>query len=95
MQLKKKFLYSGIISASALISSIIIPIVPCRIAPGIPNPIYKWTVCSLGLGKTDSLGPVTEYFGYTTSATEAYFLVALTAFILSIIFFYYVSKIKN
>lgn len=95
MQLKKKLMYSGIISAAALITSIFIPIIPCRTAPGVPNPIYKWTPCSLNPDNVKSLGSIKEYFGYTTSLTESYILVLLIAFVVAMVFFHYTAKRKR
>ncbi|MFH1521487.1 MAG: hypothetical protein ABIF18_00860 [archaeon] len=94
MQLKKKLIYSGIISAIALIASIFMPIVPCRIAPGVPNPIYKWTLCSLNPDQFKSINSIREYFGYTTSLTDSYVLLLLITFIIAMVFFHYTIK-KN
>lgn len=95
MQLKKRLMYSGIISATALITSILIPIIPCRIAPAIPTPIYKWTLCSLNPDKINTLGYIKEYLGYTTSLTDAYLLTLLITFVVAMIFFHYTTKKKK
>lgn len=95
MQLKKKLMYSGIVSAVTLIASILIPIIPCRTAPGVPNPIYKWTLCSLNPDKINSLGSVREYFGYTTSLTDSYILILLITFVVAIVFLHYTTKRKK
>ncbi|MCK4997526.1 hypothetical protein KAS08_04425 [Candidatus Pacearchaeota archaeon] len=89
MQLKKKVMYSGVISAATLITSIFIPIIPCRTAPGVPNPIYSWTLCSLNPDKIHTLGTITEYLGYTTSLSETYILTILISFIISLGFFHF------
>ena len=94
MQLKKKLIYSGLASASFLIVSIFIPIVPCRLAPGIPNPIYKWTLCSLNPDKI--LGNyIVEYLGYTTSIRDTYVLTLLIIFAIAMIFFHYTTGKKT
>ena len=95
MQLKKKFIYSGLISSITLIISMIIPIIPCRIAPNIPNPIYKWTLCSLNPDNVSALGSITEYLGYTTSLRDAFFLTIIIAFIAAMVFFHYTARKRN
>ena len=95
MQLKKRLMYSGIIAAATLVTSILIPIIPCRTAPGIPNPIYKWTLCSLNPDKVSSLNSITEYFGYTTAMTDAYILTLLIAFIVAMVLLHQFTKKKK
>ena len=85
-------IYSGIISAATLITSIFIPIVPCRIAPGVPNPIYKWTTCSLNPDSINGLSSIKEYFGYTTSLTYSYVLILFISFIAVMVFFHFTTK---
>lgn len=92
MQFKKKLIYSGIISAATLITSIFIPIIPCRIAPGVPNPIYKWTACSLNPDSVSNLNSIKEYFGYTTSLTDAYILTLLISFIVVMTFLHFTTR---
>ena len=95
MQLKERLVYSGIVSALALISSIIIPIIPCRTAPNIPNRAYSWALCSLNPDQVLSLGSITEYFGYTSSLQETYILTVALSFIIAMIFFHYTMRKKN
>lgn len=95
MQFKKRVLSSSIISSVALISSIILPIVPCRIAPAVPNPIYQWTLCNLNPDAVSKTTSIKEYFGYTSSITDSYFLVLLITFMASMIFFHYAAKTKK
>jgi len=92
MQFQKKLVYSGIVSAATLIASIFVPIIPCRIAPGVPNPIYKWTTCSLNPDSITSINSIKEYFGYTPSLTEAYILTLLISFIAAMIFFHFATR---
>jgi hypothetical protein len=92
MQFKKSLMYSGIISAGALIASIFIPIIPCRIAPAVPNPIYKWTTCTLNPDSITNLNSIKEYFGYTSSLTEAYILTLLISFIVVMAFFHFATR---
>mgnify|MGYP000040498253 CR=1 len=95
MQLKKKLIYSTIISAATLITSIFIPIIPTKTAPGVPNPIYKWTLSSLNPDQINTLGSIKEYFGYTTVLSEAYILTLLITFIVSMVFFHYTTRKRN
>jgi hypothetical protein len=95
MQLKKKLAYSTIASATLLIISIFIPIIPCRIAPGIPNPIYKWALCSLNPDQINTIGSIKEFFGYTTILSEAYIITLLITFITATIFSHYIIKKQN
>lgn len=95
MQLSKKVMYAGIISAATLITSIFIPIIPCKTAPGVPNPIYSWTLCSLNPDKIHTLGTITEYLGYTTSLSESYILVIAISFIISLGVFHFLFGKKR
>lgn len=92
MLFKKKLMYSGIIAAATLITSIFIPIIPCRTAPGVPNPIYKWTLCSLNPDKFRITGSIREYFGYTTSLTDTYILTLLLTFIVVMAFLHFTTR---
>jgi VIT1/CCC1 family predicted Fe2+/Mn2+ transporter len=95
MQLKKRLLYSGVASAIALISSVFVPIVPCRTGPNIPNPIYKWTMCSLNPDNAKYSRSITEYFGYTTSLTDAFVATILITFIVVMAFFHFTTRKKR
>ncbi len=92
MQFKKKIIYSALISTITLITSIILPIIPCRLAPSVPKPIYKWAICSLNPDKVTNINSLREFFGYTTSLTESYFLTLIIAFTASMIFFHFATK---
>lgn len=92
MRLKKKVIFSVVASAAALIVSTILPIIPCRIAPNLPNPIYTWSLCNLNPGKIGSLNSIKEYFGYTTSLTDAYLATFLILFIALMVFFHFTIK---
>lgn len=95
MQLKKRLMLSGIAAAGALITSIFIPIIPCRIAPNVPNPIYKWTLCSLNPDKVTGLGHIIEYLGYTTSLRDTYILTLLLTFAVVMVFLHYTTRKKK
>lgn len=95
MQLKKKLMLSGIVSAGALVSSILIPIVPCRTAPGVPNPTYKWALCSLNPDQVNLLGSIKEYYGYTTSLTDTYILTLLITFVVVMMFLHFTTRRKK
>jgi len=95
MQFKKKLMYSGIISALALVTSILIPIIPCSVAPRVPNSISKWTLCSLNPDTITLGGSLKKYFGYTTSLTESYILTLLITFIVVMIIFHFTTRKKK
>jgi len=95
MKLKRRLIFSLVVSASALITSIFIPIIPCRIAPNVPSPIYSWTLCSLNPDKFRSLGSIVEYLGYTTSLSEAYILTIGISFVIALTFSHIFLKKKR
>ncbi len=95
MKLKRKLIISGVISVGTLIASAIFSIIPCRTAPGIPNPVYKYMLCSLSPNSIGSLGSIREYYGYTTSLTNAYILTFLITFAVVIIFLQFATKKKG
>jgi hypothetical protein len=92
MQLKKRFIYSTITSAAVLITSIMIPIIPCKTSPNIPNSAYQWTLCSLNPDKVSSLGSITKYLGYTTSLQDTYILTVIITFIAVMGFFHFTAR---
>ena len=94
MKFKRKIISSGIISAITLITSIFIPIIPCRTAPNVPSPIYVWKLCSLNPDKINAFGSITEYLGYTTSLSETYILTIMISFIISMTFFVFFVRKK-
>ena len=95
MYFKKKVMYSGLISAAALVASIIMPIVPCRKSASVLPPIYKWSLCSLNPDKVSGLNSITEYFGYTQTLTDSYILVLIIAFVLAMGFFHFTTRRKK
>lgn len=88
-------MFSAVVSAATLITSIFIPIIPCRIAPNVPNPIYSWTLCSLNPDKIKLLGSITEYLGYTTSLKDTYILVVGISFLIAFIFAHFFLRRKS
>jgi hypothetical protein len=95
MQLKKKLMFSGLVSAAALVTSIIMPIIPCRKTAALYPPAYKWTLCSLNPDKVSGLNSITEYFGYTTTLTDSYILVLIISFVLAMAFFHFTTRRKK
>jgi len=85
---------AGVIAAGVLITSIFIPIIPCRSGPNVPNPIYEWALCSLNPDAVSGFGHITEYFGYTTSLRSAYILTVLLTFAVVMLFLHYTTKTK-
>ena len=69
-----------------------IPIVPCRIAPRVPSPIYKWILCSLNSNITNNANLIKEYFGYTTSLIGAKTIILFISFIVTMWFFHLITR---
>lgn len=92
MQLKKRFIYSGIAAVAVLITSMMIPIIPCQTSPNIPSSAYQWTLCSLNPDKVSSLGSITKYFGYTSSLQDTHILTLIIIFIVVMAFFHYTTR---
>ncbi len=86
MKFKRKISYSILFSGIVTIFSTFFPVIPCRIAPNIPNKIYKWTLCSLGIGTQKN--PV-EYLGYTNKILNTYLIVFGIIFVVIMVLFYY------
>ncbi len=95
MGLKNKLLYSLVVSAAFLVGSIFVPLVPCRVAPAVPNPFYKWTLCSLNPDVLVSLSSIKEYWGYTANLTNAYLLTVIIIFIISLVVLHYATRGKD
>lgn len=89
MKLKSKILYSSLASAAVLMTSIFVPIVPCKTAPGVPNPIWSWKMCSLNPDKISTLGSITKYLGYSSSLKDTYVLIIAISFAVAFSFFHF------
>lgn len=95
MKLKNKLIVSAIISIGVIITSIIIPIIPCGMAPGVPSPVYKYTLCSLNIGSATSLESIIKYYGYTTSLQKTFLITFLITFIVVMILLYFTTNKKK
>jgi len=95
MRFKKRALFSIVFSVAVLVASFVIPIVPCRTAPAVPNPAYKWTLCSHSPDAINGLGSIREYFGYTTTLTNSYFILLILSFVVAMVFFHYTTRRKK
>ncbi len=83
MKFKQRITYSFIISTTALLISFLFPFVPCRKAPNVPNPIYKWTLCTLNYDTIINSNSIVEYFGYTIKLNNAVYILTILIFILT------------
>jgi len=92
MLFKNKLIYSSIVSLGVVIVSIFAPIIPCRRGPAVPNPIYRWSRCTLNPVKIPTSNSINEFLGYTSSIKEAYFLVFIIFFVLSMISLHFLTK---
>ncbi|MFA4960688.1 MAG: hypothetical protein WC548_03415 [Candidatus Pacearchaeota archaeon] len=95
MQLKKKIIYSALVSAGLSFLSIISTITPCRVAPAVPNPIYKWKLCTLNPDQISSLNSIKEYFGYTSSITDALLITIIFSLVIIFLILHFFSGKKN
>ena len=95
MQFKKKIIYSTLFSALILITSIILPIVPCRTAPAAPPYSYKWGLCALNPDSISSIGVIKEFLGYTASIKDTQIILILVSFALAMVFFHFEGKKKK
>jgi len=89
MNLSKKVGDSLVISSIVLLSSLLIPIIPCRVSPAVPNPLFSWKFCTLNPDSAIPRTYLTEYFGYTQSLSDAFFMTVIFTFIASMILFHY------
>lgn len=94
MRLYKRVAYSLSFAIIILFSSMILSIVPCKTAPVIPNPSFKWGFCSLNPDNL-LLGQARLYFGFASKITEAYIITLLVSFILSILFLHFFARTKK
>ena len=69
-----------------------IQFVPCKTAPVVPNPEYKWALCNLNPDSAKIIGISRQYFGYTTSLTEAYVILIILSFVIAMVFFHFARK---
>jgi hypothetical protein len=49
-----------------------VSIIPCQIAPNVPNPAYFWEMCDLGSENFLSFGVQKLYYGLIAGMTETY-----------------------
>jgi len=59
-----------------------INLIPCKVAPVVPNPTYQWTFCSLNPDSACTIGATKLFFGYTQSLTEAYIISIILVFLI-------------
>jgi hypothetical protein len=95
MQFKKKLIYSALVSSAALLASIVLNITPCKTAPAVPNPVHKWRLCTLNPDQVSSLYSIKEYFGYTSSLSEAYAITIIVSFLVSFFVLYFFGRSKS
>ncbi len=95
MKFKNRITYSALSSAAVIISSIFIPIIPCKQAPNVPNPVYSWTACSLNPDKVKTIGHIVEYFGYTTSLRDAFIISAAISFLAVLTILHFLTRKKR
>jgi len=87
MRWKNRLIFSALASLIYLVLSFFSNIVPCKLAPAVPNPIYLWNTCSLNPDISLVLGGNKLYFGFTSSITDAYIISILGVFFIFMILF--------
>tara|TARA_Y100000310_G_C20596674_1_gene770873 strand:+ start:234 stop:527 length:294 start_codon:yes stop_codon:yes gene_type:complete len=95
MKLVKRLTYSVVFAILIFFISMFIPFIPCQTAPLVPNPIYQWTTCALNPDSINLVGVLRLYFGYTTSITEAYFILIIISFVAAMLVLHFVAKTKR
>lgn len=95
MRFEKKVISSSLIAGAALISSMILPIIPCKISSSVPNSASKWAMCNLNPDAVTSINYTNKFLGYTTSIRDTYFIILLITFAVAMIFFHYAARKKG
>jgi len=93
MRLIKKIIYSLAFALFIFFLTMFSQIVPCQIAPNVPNPQYTWGLCTLNPDQSSQAK--TLFLGYSENLTEAYFIIIFISFILSIIVLHFVANRKD
>jgi hypothetical protein len=75
-----KLIFAVIAALAVLMVSLFVQIIPCQTAPQIPNPQYKWGMCT----QNPDYSPVLDvkYFAYTSSLSESYIITLVLSFVL-------------
>ena len=91
----KKLTYSVIFALVVFLASMFANIVPCQTAPNLPNPEYQWKFCNLNPDTGEQQGLEKVYFGYTSSITTSYLLLAGLSFVAALIAIHFSTKSKK
>ncbi|MCR4285169.1 MAG: hypothetical protein NUV97_03955 [archaeon] len=94
MIFKKKLMFSTFLSIAFFIGSLIMPLIPCKVSPLVPNPTPQWTFCSLNPDTAQTSIAIREYFGYTSQLTPTYFITLIIIFLVAMVFFHYATRRK-
>jgi len=95
MRATQKITYSIFVAIILFLLSFALNIVPCTKAPNIPSSEHVWSFCNLNPDTTTQQGIIREYFGYTTSITTAYALLAFLAFVAALTIFHFTTRSKK
>lgn len=94
MILKKKVMISLSTALIIFVLAMGINIIPCQIAPKVPNPTYKWEMCSLNPDNYCIEGATKLYFGYTESLTQTYLISIIVVFLAVFVILHLMTKQK-
>ena len=94
MRAKQKIIFSISIAIILLVLSMFADFIPCKTAPNVPNPQYKWTSCNLNPDIHEG-GIERLYFGYSNNVRDAYILLLLVTFLGSFLILSLIAKSKR
>jgi hypothetical protein len=81
MRWKTKLLTPVLASITFLVASFFIKVVPCQIAPNVPNPVYSWGFCSLNPDRVSPFGVQNIYWGISSQLTDTYIISLVIIFL--------------
>ena len=91
----KKIIYAVAFALVIFLASMFANIVPCQTATNIPNSQYNWKFCNLNPDTSNQEGIEKVYFGYTSSITSSYLLLAGLSFIAALIVIHFSTKSRK
>ena len=95
MRFYKKLVYSITFALIIFFISLFFHIVPCQKAPDVPNPEYKWSLCTLNPDINIQSETIKIYFGLTQTFIGSYIFIIAISFIIAFIVLSTVLKSKE
>ncbi|MGK0208823.1 MAG: hypothetical protein ACI83O_000077 [Patescibacteria group bacterium] len=94
MRFKNKVIVASIVGASAIVTTLVYAIIPCKKIANVPNPVSGYQMCTLNPSEIDVLTATIKYFGYTDLVT-AYMIVFGIPFILFLLLMHFMRSKKK